>query len=53
MQKIEGYLPADDGLKKALTGSDVVIIPAGIPREQDTTFQDGRNLLKSMQESPV
>ena len=31
-QKITGYLPADDGLKKALTGADVVLIPAGIPR---------------------
>ena len=30
-QKITGYLPADDGLKKALTGADVVLIPAGIP----------------------
>ena len=30
--KIEGYLPADDGMKKALTGADMVIIPAGIPR---------------------
>ena len=32
VQKITGYLPADDGLKKALTGADVVVIPAGIPR---------------------
>jgi len=31
-QKITGYLPADDGLKKACTGADVCIIPAGIPR---------------------
>ena len=30
---IDGYLPADDGLKKALTGADIVVIPAGIPRE--------------------
>lgn len=29
---IDGYLPADDGLKKALTGADIVVIPAGIPR---------------------
>ena len=32
LQKLEGYLPADDGLKKALTGADIVVIPAGIPR---------------------
>ena len=31
--QIEGYLPADDGLKKALTGADIVVIPAGIPRK--------------------
>ncbi len=30
--KIDGFLPADDGMKKALTGADIVIIPAGIPR---------------------
>jgi len=32
MQKISGYLPKDDGLKHALTGADIVVIPAGIPR---------------------
>ena len=31
-KKLTGYLPKDDGLKHALTGADVVIIPAGIPR---------------------
>jgi malate dehydrogenase len=30
---IDGFLPADGGLKKALTGADIVVIPAGIPRE--------------------
>ena len=33
MAKIEGYLPDNDGMKKAFTGADMVIIPAGIPRE--------------------
>jgi malate dehydrogenase len=32
LQKVSGYLPADDGLKHALTGADIIIIPAGIPR---------------------
>jgi malate/lactate dehydrogenase len=32
-QKISGYLPKDDGMKKALTGADICIIPAGIPSE--------------------
>lgn len=31
--KVEGFLPPDDGLKKALTGANVVVIPAGIPRK--------------------
>ena len=31
--KVEGYLPPDDGLKKTLTGADIVIIPAGVPRK--------------------
>lgn len=31
--KVEGYLPADDGLKKTLTGADIVVIPAGVPRK--------------------
>jgi malate dehydrogenase len=31
--KISGYLPKEDGLKKALTGTDIVVIPAGIPRQ--------------------
>jgi hypothetical protein len=32
-QKVTGYLPKDDGLKNALTEADIVVIPAGIPRE--------------------
>ena len=31
--QVEGFLPADDGLKKAFTGADIVVIPAGIPRK--------------------
>lgn len=31
--KVVGYLPPDDGLKKALTGAEIVIIPAGVPRK--------------------
>lgn len=32
-----GYLPADDGLQKALEGSDIVVIPAGLPRKPGMT----------------
>jgi len=36
--QIDGYLPADDGMKKAFTGADIVIIPAGIPRKLDCSY---------------
>ncbi|KAF9649525.1 NAD-malate dehydrogenase [Thelephora ganbajun] len=38
--KIEGFLPPDDGLKKALTGADIVVIPAGVPRKPGMTRDD-------------
>ncbi|KAH8431222.1 malate dehydrogenase [Aspergillus melleus] len=38
--KISGFLPKDDGLKQALTGTDVVVIPAGIPRKPGMTRDD-------------
>jgi len=38
--KVEGFLPPDDGLKKALTGADIVVIPAGVPRKPGMTRDD-------------
>jgi malate dehydrogenase len=38
--KVESYLPEDGGLEKALTGSDLVIIPAGVPRKPGMTRDD-------------
>ncbi|KAI9810961.1 MAG: hypothetical protein M1827_005692 [Pycnora praestabilis] len=38
--KITGYLPKDDGLKHALSGADIVVIPAGIPRKPGMTRDD-------------
>ncbi|KIM41765.1 hypothetical protein M413DRAFT_445002 [Hebeloma cylindrosporum] len=38
--KVEGYLPPDDGLKKALKGADIVVIPAGVPRKPGMTRDD-------------
>ncbi|KAF2404197.1 malate dehydrogenase [Trichodelitschia bisporula] len=35
-----GYLPQEDGLKKAFTGADIVVIPAGIPRKPGMTRDD-------------
>ncbi|KAH9976711.1 NAD-malate dehydrogenase [Lactifluus volemus] len=38
--KVEGYLPPDDGLAKALSGADIVVIPAGVPRKPGMTRDD-------------
>ncbi|KAG6841794.1 hypothetical protein C0991_006678 [Blastosporella zonata] len=38
--KVEGFLKPDDGLKKALTGADLVVIPAGVPRKPGMTRDD-------------
>jgi len=38
--KVYGYLPPDDGLSKVLTGADIVVIPAGIPRKPGMTRED-------------
>lgn len=38
--KVRGYLPADNGLEKTLTGVELVIIPAGIARKPGMT-RDG------------
>ncbi|KAF7191833.1 Malate dehydrogenase, cytoplasmic [Pseudocercospora fuligena] len=38
---IDGYLPENgEGLKKALKGADIVVIPAGIPRKPGMTRDD-------------
>ncbi|KAH0538728.1 hypothetical protein FGG08_004680 [Glutinoglossum americanum] len=38
--KTTGYLPNGDGLKLTLTGADIVVIPAGIPRKPGMTRDD-------------
>ncbi|RAR01934.1 malate dehydrogenase [Stemphylium lycopersici] len=37
---VRGFLPKDDGMKGALTGADIVVIPAGIPRKPGMTRDD-------------
>lgn len=37
---VEGYGPEDSGLSKALSGADVVLIPAGVPRKPGMTRDD-------------
>lgn len=38
--KVESYLPDDNGLAKALKNTDLVIIPAGVPRKPGMTRDD-------------
>ncbi|KAF5102935.1 hypothetical protein D0Z00_000193 [Geotrichum galactomycetum] len=38
--EVIGSLPAEEGLKTALTGADIVVIPAGIPRKPGMTRDD-------------
>ena len=38
--RVKGFLPDNDGLTEALTGSEVVVIPAGIARKPGMT-RDG------------
>ncbi|AOA62090.1 Malate dehydrogenase, mitochondrial [Komagataella phaffii CBS 7435] len=37
---VTGYTPEDNGLEKTLTGADLVIIPAGVPRKPGMTRDD-------------
>ena len=37
---VTGYQPDADGLKKALTGAEIVLVPAGVPRKPGMT-RDG------------
>ena len=41
--KVSGFLPEDDGLKKALQGADIVVVTAGIARKPGMT-RDGTYL---------
>lgn len=42
--KVTGYLPPDDGAKKAMKDADIVVIPAGIPRKPGMTRDDLFNI---------
>lgn len=41
---VNGYQPDSDGLKQCLTGSEIVLIPAGVPRKPGMT-RDGEDKL--------
>ncbi|RAR08285.1 malate dehydrogenase [Stemphylium lycopersici] len=50
--KVSGYLPADNGLEKTLTGAQMVVIPAGIARKpgmtRDDLFQTNANVIAEL-----
>ncbi|KAF4538229.1 malate dehydrogenase [Lasiodiplodia theobromae] len=50
--KVSGYLPADNGLEKTLTGAELVIIPAGIARKpgmtRDDLFKTNANVISEL-----
>ena len=41
--QVKGFAPGVAGLKEALTGAEIVLIPAGIPRKPGMT-RDGQYL---------
>lgn len=38
--QVKGYQPGAEGLKECLTGAEIVLIPAGVPRKPGMT-RDG------------
>jgi malate dehydrogenase len=42
--QVQGFLPPDNGAEKALEGSDIVVIPAGVPRKPGMTRDDLFNI---------
>lgn len=55
--QVTGYLPENDGLKKALENADVVVIPAGVPRKpgmtRDDLFNINAGIVKGLAEAIV
>lgn len=54
--KVEGFLPPDEGLSKALKGADIVVIPAGIPRKPGVSLSPDyrlKQMLKLGLDDPV
>ncbi|KAJ7686778.1 lactate/malate dehydrogenase [Mycena rosella] len=49
---VVGRLPPDDGLKAVLTGADIVVIPAGVPRKpgvnRDDLFKINGGIVKDL-----
>jgi malate dehydrogenase len=42
--KVTGYNPTPEGLQEALNGTEIVLIPAGVPRKPGMT-RDGMRII--------
>jgi len=53
--KVTGHVPANDGLKAALEGAHVVVIPAGVPRKpgmsRDDLFNTNAGIVRTLAEA--
>ncbi|CAG8537105.1 6234_t:CDS:2 [Ambispora leptoticha] len=53
--KVTGYIPENDGLKHAITGADIIVIPAGVPRKpgmsRDDLFNTNAGIVKDLAEA--
>ncbi|KAJ1916430.1 Malate dehydrogenase, cytoplasmic [Mycoemilia scoparia] len=53
--KVTGFTPENDGLKSALDGADMVVIPAGVPRKpgmtRDDLFKTNAGIVRSLAEA--
>jgi len=49
---VKGYLPEDGGLEKALSGSEIIVIPAGVPRRpgmsRDDLFNTNASIVRDL-----
>ncbi|KAF9439980.1 NAD-malate dehydrogenase [Macrolepiota fuliginosa MF-IS2] len=46
--KVEGCFPKNDGLAKTLKGTDIIIIPAGLPHKPDTPPQKNASIIRDL-----
>ncbi|GBB83587.1 hypothetical protein RclHR1_01030002 [Rhizophagus clarus] len=53
--KVTGYVPDNDGLKLTLSDSDIIVIPAGVPRKpgmtRDDLFYTNAGIVKELAEA--
>ena len=53
VHQVKGYQPDASGLKECLTGAEIVLIPAGVPRKPGMTRDGWYNHFESTEERRV